>query len=124
MPMCRGSKSRSKKHARPSGRWWYWWPTNSMDSTGDGHHRLGLGIRPRAQTSRFWRKAMMYTADMLKVFNAHRADAIVIPGRGGSSWVDISTRANLDLPLGDPAMGGHGAFAFGLALALPERKVV
>lgn len=67
---------------------------------------------------------MMYTADMLKVFNAHRADAIVIPGRGGSFWVDISTRANLDLPLGDPAMGGHSAFAFGLALALPERKVV
>jgi thiamine pyrophosphate-dependent acetolactate synthase large subunit-like protein len=67
---------------------------------------------------------MMYTADMLKLFNEHRGDAIVIPGRGGSSWIDISTRANLDLPLGDPAMGGHGAFALGLALALPERKIV
>ncbi len=67
---------------------------------------------------------MMYTADMLKVFNEHRGDAIVIPGRGGIFWVDISTRANLDLPLGDPAMGGHGAFALGLALALPKRRVV
>jgi len=67
---------------------------------------------------------MMYTADMLKVFNEHRGDAIVIPGRGGIFWVDISKRVNLDLPLGDPAMGGHGAFALGLALALPERRVV
>ena len=67
---------------------------------------------------------MMYTADMLKVFNEHRGDAIVIPGRGGIFWVDISKRVTLDLPLGDPAMGGHGAFALGLALALPERRVV
>ncbi len=67
---------------------------------------------------------MMHTADLLKVFNEHRGDAIVIPGRGGIFWVDISKRANLDLPLGDPAMGGHGAFALGLALALPQRRVV
>lgn len=67
---------------------------------------------------------MMHTADMLKVFNQHRGDAIVIPGRGGRHWVEISTRPNLDLPLGDPAMGGHGAFGLGLALALPQRRVV
>ncbi len=67
---------------------------------------------------------MFHTADMLKVFQQHRGDAIVVPGRGGRHWVNISTRPNLDVPLGDPAMGGHASFALGLALALPERKVV
>jgi thiamine pyrophosphate-dependent acetolactate synthase large subunit-like protein len=67
---------------------------------------------------------MFYTADMLKVFQQHRGDAIVVPGRGGRHWINISTAPNLDVPLGDPAMGGHAAFAFGLALARPDRKVV
>lgn len=67
---------------------------------------------------------MFYTADMLKTFQKYRGDAIVVPGRGGRHWVDISTAPNLDVPLGDPAMGGHAGFAFGLALALPHRKVV
>jgi pyruvate/2-oxoacid:ferredoxin oxidoreductase beta subunit len=67
---------------------------------------------------------MMHTADMLKLFNEHRGDSIVVPGRGGRHWVNISTRPNLDVPLGDPAMGGHAGFAFGLAMALPHRKVV
>lgn len=67
---------------------------------------------------------MFYTADMLKVFQQYRGDAIVVPGRGGRHWINISTAPNLDVPLGDPAMGGHAAFAFGLALARPDRKVV
>lgn len=67
---------------------------------------------------------MFYTADMLKVFERYRGDAIVVPGRGGRHWVNISTRPGLDVPLGDPAMGGHAAFAFGLALARPDRRVV
>ena len=67
---------------------------------------------------------MIDTAAMLKVFNAHRGDAIVVPGRGGKHWVKISDQPELDLPMGDPAMGGHAAFAFGLALAQPQRKVV
>jgi phosphonopyruvate decarboxylase len=67
---------------------------------------------------------MFYTADVLKVFQQHRGDAIVVPGRGGRHWINISTTPNLDVPLGDPAMGGHAAFAFGLALARPDRKVV
>jgi len=67
---------------------------------------------------------MMETAELLKVFNQHRGDAIVVPGRGGRYWVGISDRPSLDVPLGDPAMGGHGSFAFGLALAQPDRKVV
>lgn len=67
---------------------------------------------------------MIKTAEMLEVFQRHRGDAIVIPGRGGRIWVNLSTRPGLDLPLGDPAMGGHAAFALGLALAQPNRKVV
>ena len=67
---------------------------------------------------------MIDTAEMLKVFNSHRGDAIVVPGRGGKHWVFISDQPDLDLPMGYPAMGGHAAFAFGLALARPERKVV
>ncbi|MBI3043143.1 MAG: aldehyde dehydrogenase [Betaproteobacteria bacterium] len=67
---------------------------------------------------------MMDTAEMLKVFNRYRGDAIVVPGRGGRHWVAISTRPSRDLPLGDPAMGGHASFAMGLALARPDQKIV
>jgi len=67
---------------------------------------------------------MIKTTEMFEVFQRHRGDAIVIPGRGGRFWVDISTRPGLDLPLGDPAMGGHAAFALGVALAQPQKKVV
>ena len=61
---------------------------------------------------------------MLRIFNAHRGDAIVVPGRGGRHWAKISTRPNRDAPVGDPAMGGHAGFAFGLALARPGDRVV
>ncbi len=67
---------------------------------------------------------MIDTAEMLKVFQQYRGDAIVVPGRGGRYWTEISTRPTRDVPLGDPAMGGHASFAFGLALAQPDRKVV
>jgi len=67
---------------------------------------------------------MIDTAEMLKAFNVHRGDAIVVPGRGGKHWVHISGQPDLDLPMGDPAMGGHAAFAFGIALSQPERRVV
>lgn len=67
---------------------------------------------------------MMHTEDLMKLFAPHRGDAIVIPGRGGRHWVNISDKPGLDAPLGDPAMGGHAAFAFGLAMAQPKRKVV
>ncbi len=66
---------------------------------------------------------MMHTADVLKTFAEHRGDAIVISGRGGRHWIRISDTA-LDIPLGDPAMGGHAGFGLGLALAQPYRKVV
>ena len=67
---------------------------------------------------------MIDTAEMLKIFNRHRGDAIVVPGRGGRHWVNISGTPELDVPLGDPAMGGHASFALGLAMAQPSRRVV
>jgi thiamine pyrophosphate-dependent acetolactate synthase large subunit-like protein len=66
---------------------------------------------------------MMHTSDVLKVFAEHRGDAIVISGRGGRHWIRISDTA-LDIPLGDPAMGGHAGFGLGLALAQPNKRVV
>jgi thiamine pyrophosphate-dependent acetolactate synthase large subunit-like protein len=67
---------------------------------------------------------MMHTADMLKAFAPYRGDAIVVPGRGGRYWTGLTGRPGLDVPLGDPAMGGHAGFGLGLALAQPERRVV
>ncbi len=67
---------------------------------------------------------MMETQEVLKIFAKHRGDAIVVPGRGGRHWVQMSDKPNLDLPVGDPAMGGHASFALGVALAQPDRTVV
>src|SRR5258708_907409 len=66
----------------------------------------------------------MHTAELLKVFQPHRGEAIIVPGRGGRHWINLTDRPHLDLPLGDPAMGGHAGFAFGLALARPRTRVV
>jgi thiamine pyrophosphate-dependent acetolactate synthase large subunit-like protein len=67
---------------------------------------------------------MMHTADMLRAFLPYRKDAIVVPGRGGRHWTHLSGEPARDVPLGDPAMGGHAGFALGLALAQPDRRVV
>ena len=67
---------------------------------------------------------MINTAEMLKVFQQYRNNALVVPGRGGRHWVGISKLPNRDAPLGDPSMGGHASFALGLALAQPDQKVV
>jgi thiamine pyrophosphate-dependent acetolactate synthase large subunit-like protein len=67
---------------------------------------------------------MFNTADMLRIFQTHRGAAIVVPGRGARHWAKISTRPNRDVPVGDPAMGGHASFALGLALARPADRVV
>ena len=67
---------------------------------------------------------MMRIAEALEAFRPHRGNAIVVPGRGGRHWIDLTDRETLDVPLGDPAMGGHAGFALGLALARPERKLV
>jgi thiamine pyrophosphate-dependent acetolactate synthase large subunit-like protein len=67
---------------------------------------------------------MMNTVEVLKAYNRHRGNAIVVPGRGGKHWVNVSDKRNRDVELGDPAMGGHASFAMGLALALPKEKIV
>ena len=67
---------------------------------------------------------MMRIAEALAAFKPHRGDAIVVPGRGGKFWVELTGNEKMDVPLGDPAMGGHAGFGLGLALARPERKVV
>jgi thiamine pyrophosphate-dependent acetolactate synthase large subunit-like protein len=67
---------------------------------------------------------MMHTADMLRAFAPFRGDAIVVPGRGGRYWSDITNRPSLDVPVGDPAMGGHAGFALGLALARPHKRLI
>ncbi len=66
---------------------------------------------------------MMHMADAVRTFAEHRGDALVVPGRSGRYWAQISETV-LDLPLGDPAMGGHAGFALGIALAQPNRRVV
>ena len=50
-------------------------------------------------------QAMIQHADMLKVFQPHRGDAIVISGRGGQHWIKLSERQALDIPLGRPGDG-------------------
>jgi len=67
---------------------------------------------------------MMRIAEALEAFSPHRGSAIVIPGRGGRYWINLTRNEKLDLPMGDPAMGGHAGFGLGVALARPERKVV
>lgn len=67
---------------------------------------------------------MIVMEEMLKAFQPHRGDAIVVSGRANRHWDAISTLKNRDLSLGDPAMGGHASFALGLALAQPNKKVI
>ena len=67
---------------------------------------------------------MIDTADMFQAFQEYRGDAIVIPGRGSRQWSDVSTIPNRDIPLGDPAMGGHASFALGLALSQPNQSII
>ena len=67
---------------------------------------------------------MFDAADMFRVFQQYRGDAVVVSGRGSRHWVNISTNEHRDVPLGDPAMGGHASFAFGLAVARPNEKIV
>src|SRR2546423_1660146 len=57
---------------------------------------------------------MMRIAEALEAFRPFREDAIVVPGRGGRYWIDQTAHPELDVPLGDPAMGGHAGFGLGL----------
>ena len=67
---------------------------------------------------------MLEAADVFKVFQKHRGDAIVIPtGTSGRQWMNFTTNQTRDMSLGG-AMGQTTAAALGLALALPSEKVV
>jgi sulfopyruvate decarboxylase subunit beta len=67
---------------------------------------------------------MLHAADVFKVFQQHRGDAIVIPtGTSGRQWLDFTTNEKRDLTLGG-AMGHTTAAALGVALSLPHEKVV
>ena len=67
---------------------------------------------------------MIQAADVFRVFQEYRGDAIVIPtGTSGRHWTDFSTNQNRDLNMGG-AMGQTTSAALGLALGLPDEKVV
>jgi len=67
---------------------------------------------------------MLEAADVFKVFQKHRGDAIVIPtGTSGRQWLNFTTNEKRDLALGG-AMGHSAAAALGVALSLPSEKVV
>jgi phosphonopyruvate decarboxylase len=67
---------------------------------------------------------MIAAADVFRVFQPHRGNAIVIPtGTSGRHWRDFSTNEKRDLMLGG-AMGQTAAAALGIALGLPNEQVV
>lgn len=67
---------------------------------------------------------MINAEDILKAFQTHRGDAIVATtGRAGRHWKNISTNPNRDITLGG-AMGHTSSATFGLAVGLPDEKVV
>jgi phosphonopyruvate decarboxylase len=67
---------------------------------------------------------MIKAADVFRVFQPHRGNAIVIPtGTSGRNWRDFSTNEKRDLTLGG-AMGQTTAAALGVALGLPNEQVV
>jgi sulfopyruvate decarboxylase subunit beta len=67
---------------------------------------------------------MLEAAEVFKVFQKHRGEAIVIPtGTSGRQWADFTNNEKRDLTLGG-AMGQTTAAALGVALSLPNEKVV
>ncbi len=62
--------------------------------------------------------------DVFKAFQPHRGDAIVTTsGTAGRHWPEVSTKPNRDLRL-QSAMGQTISAAFGVALGMPDEKVV
>ena len=67
---------------------------------------------------------MIDAPDLFRAFQPHRGEAIVTTaGTSGHHWTDVSTRQERDVMLGG-AMGGTAPAALGLALGLPDEKVV
>ena len=67
---------------------------------------------------------MIEAKKVFEAFQEHRGDAIVsAQGTSGKHWSDITTNLNRDISLGG-AMGQSTSAIFGLALGLPDQKVV
>ena len=67
---------------------------------------------------------MIDPVDVFKAFQEHRGDAIVsAAGTAGRHWMDVSDNEKRDISLGG-AMGQTTSAAFGLALGLPDEKIV
>ena len=67
---------------------------------------------------------MIESKEVFEAFQAHRGEAIVsVQGTSGKHWADITTNQNRDISMGG-AMGQSTAAIFGLALGLPDQKVV
>lgn len=67
---------------------------------------------------------MIAAADVFRVFEPHRNNAIVVPtGTSGKHHADFTTNEKRDLMLGG-AMGHTAAAALGVALGLPKEKIV
>ncbi|NQW18145.1 MAG: hypothetical protein HQ478_11750 [Chloroflexi bacterium] len=62
--------------------------------------------------------------EVLKAFQPHRGNALVThSGTTGRRWGEVSTNENRDLRL-ESSMGQTTSAAFGLALGMPDEKVV
>ena len=67
---------------------------------------------------------MIEAKKVFEEFQKHRGDSIVhVQSTSGHHWNNISTKLNRDILLED-AMGQSTSAVFGLALGLPEEKVV
>jgi thiamine pyrophosphate-dependent acetolactate synthase large subunit-like protein len=67
---------------------------------------------------------MIKALDVFRAFQPYRGQAIVsATGIVGAQWRDVTTNKNRDVSLGG-AMGQTTSAAFGLALGLPDEKVV
>src|ERR671925_469262 len=67
---------------------------------------------------------MISAADVFRVFQTHRGNAIVMPvGASGRHWRDFTTNEKRDLTMGG-TMGQTTAAALGVALGLPNEQVV
>lgn len=67
---------------------------------------------------------MIESKDVFEAFEPYRGDAIVITtGTAGRPWADISKTPRRDVSMGG-AMGQTTSAAFGLAMGLPDEKVI
>jgi sulfopyruvate decarboxylase subunit beta len=67
---------------------------------------------------------MIKSQDVFRVFEPHRGKAIVTTsGTSGRNWPDASKNPERDISMGS-ALGQSTSAAFGLALGLPDEKIV